>query len=124
MAEGLAPVLVLAALRGGEYEAAVLDGAGADQHMPMRLASLLGESRRDREHGGAGFRQRAVERRETQVVADRQSEPAPRQIAQHRLLARPVAVRFAIALAVAKIDVEHVDPVSYTHLTLPTILRV
>src|SRR5450756_282083 len=109
MAEGLAAVLVLAALRGGEHEAAILDGAGAVQHMPMRLASLLGESRRDREHGGASLRQRAVERRETQVVADRQSEPAPRQIAQHRLLARPVAVRFAIALAVAKIDVEHVD---------------
>src|SRR5450756_585884 len=109
MAEGLAAVLVLAALRGGEHEAAVLDGAGADQHMPMRLASLLGESRRDREHGGAGFRQRAVERQETQVVADRQSEPAPRQIAQHRLLARPVAVRFAIALAVAKLSLIHIS---------------
>src|ERR1035437_6601006 len=91
MAEGLAPVLVLAALCGGEHEAAVLDGAGADQHMPMRLAGLLGESRRDREHGGAGLRQRAVERRETQVVADRQSQPAPRQIAQHSLLAREVS---------------------------------
>src|SRR5664280_3214144 len=99
MAEGLAPVLVLAALRGGEHEAAVLYGAGADQHMPMRLAGLLGESGGDRQHGGAGLGQRAIERRETQVVAARQSEPAPRQIAQHRLFARPVAARLAIALA-------------------------
>ena len=37
MAEGLAAVLVLAALRGGDHEGAVLDGAGAQQHMPMRL---------------------------------------------------------------------------------------
>ncbi len=49
MAEGLAAVLVLAALRGREHEAAVLDRAGAHQHMPMRLAGLLGEGRGDGE---------------------------------------------------------------------------
>ena len=40
MAEGLAAVLVRAALRGREHEAAVLDGARAHQHVPMRLAGL------------------------------------------------------------------------------------
>src|SRR5262249_5207183 len=35
MAEGLAAVLVLAALRGRQHEGAVLDRAGAVKHMPM-----------------------------------------------------------------------------------------
>ena len=45
MAERLAAVLVLAALRGGEHEAAVLDGARAHQHIPVRFAGLAGEGR-------------------------------------------------------------------------------
>ena len=51
MAEGFAPVLVLAALRGGEHKATVLDGARAHQHVPMRFAGLLGEGRGNRQHG-------------------------------------------------------------------------
>src|ERR1700738_122996 len=39
---GLALVLVCAALRGGEYEAAGLDGTRAQQRVPMRLAGLSG----------------------------------------------------------------------------------
>ena len=109
MAEGLAAVLVLAALRGREHVAAVLDGAGAHQHVPVRLAGLPGEGRRDGEERGAGLGQRPVERGKAQVVADRQAEPAPRQVVQHRELAGPVASRLAIALAVGEIDVEHVD---------------
>ena len=99
MAEGLAAVLVLAALRGGEHEAAVLDRARAHQHMPMRLAGLARERRRDRQERRAGFGERAVERRKAQVVADGQPEPAPRQVGDHREIARPVAARLAIALA-------------------------
>ena len=57
----------------------------------------------------AGLGQRAIERREAQVVADRQAEPAPRQIGKHRQFARPVVARLAIALAAGEIDVEHVD---------------
>ena len=38
MALGLAALGVLAALRRGEDEAAGLDGAGAQQHLPVRLA--------------------------------------------------------------------------------------
>ena len=80
MAEGLAAVLVLAALRGREHEAAVLDRARAHQHVPVRLAGLPGEGGRDGEEDRAGFGQRAIERGEAQVVADRQPEPAPRQV--------------------------------------------
>ena len=43
MAESGAPVLMQPALGGGEHEGAGLDSAGADQHMPMGLAGLLGE---------------------------------------------------------------------------------
>ena len=42
MAKGLALVLVQAGLGGGEHEAAVLDGAGAQQRVPMRFAGLAG----------------------------------------------------------------------------------
>ena len=48
-----AAVLVLAALRGGKDEAAVLDGAGAHQHVPMRFAGRPGEGGRDRQKNDA-----------------------------------------------------------------------
>ena len=109
MAEGRAAVLVVAALRGREHERAVLDGAGAHQHMPVRLAGLPRERRGDREEGRAGLGERAIERGEAQVVADGEAEPAPRQVGEDREIARPVAARLAIALAAFEIDVEHVD---------------
>src|SRR5258707_11712307 len=109
MAEGRAPVLVHSPLCGCEDVAAVLDGARADQHMPVRLAGLLGKSGRDRDERGTGLRQRAVERRETQVVADRQAEPAPGQVGHDGAFARTETARLPIALATREIDVEHVD---------------
>ena len=109
MAEGLAAVLVLAALRGREHEAAVLDRAGAHRARANAPRRSAGEGRRDRQERGAGLGQRAVERGEAQVVADGQAEPAPRQVGDHGELAGAVAARFAIALAAGEIDVEHVD---------------
>src|SRR5438045_18422 len=105
MAKGVAAVLVTAALRRGEHEAAVLDRARAYEHVPMRLASLLGEGRRDGDERAAGLGQRAVERRKAQVVADAQAQPPPRQIGHHGNLARPVIARFAITLAAGEIDI-------------------
>src|SRR5262245_1626229 len=43
MSECFPAVLVLAALCRREHEGAVLDRTRAHEHMPMRLASLLGE---------------------------------------------------------------------------------
>src|SRR6185437_1352221 len=43
----LATVHVVAALGGGDHVGQVLDGAGANQSVPMRLAGGLGESGRD-----------------------------------------------------------------------------
>ena len=42
-----ASVFVLAALRHGQYIALVLNGAGAQQHFPMRPPGRLGKSGRD-----------------------------------------------------------------------------
>ena len=109
MAEGVAAVLVMAALRGCEHEGRVLDRARAHQHVPVRLAGLLGEGRRDRQERRAGLGERAVERRKAQVVADGHAEPAPWQIGDHRKIAGTIVARLAIALAVGEVDVEHVD---------------
>src|SRR5262245_4070108 len=106
MAEGRAAVLVQATLGRGEHVAAILDGARTDQDVPVGLAGLLGKRRRDRNEGGPGLRERAIERGEAQVVADRQAQPAPWQIGRHRALTGLEAVRFAIALAAGEVDVE------------------
>ena len=79
MAEGFAAVLMLAALRGGDHERAVLDGAGAQQHVPVRLAGLPGEGGGHGQHIGAGQRLGAEKLREAQIVADGEAEPADRQ---------------------------------------------
>src|SRR5215470_3774419 len=109
MAEGCAAVLVHAALGGRKDEAAVLDGAGAIEYMPMRLAGLLGERGRHRDERGAGFRQCPIERREAQVIADCEAQASPRQVGRNGALAGPEIARLAIALAAREIDVEHVD---------------
>ena len=109
MSERGAAVLVVAALRGRDHERAVLDRARAHQHVPVRLAGLPRERGGDREERRARFGERAIERRKAQVVADRHAEPAPRQVGDHREIARAIAARLAIALAAFQVDVEHVD---------------
>ena len=109
VAVGLPPALVPAGLRRREHEAAVLDGARPHQHMPMRRAGRPREGRGNREEVGPGLGQRPVEMREAQVVADRDAERAPRQIGQHRHVARLIVLGLAVALAARQVDVEHMD---------------
>src|SRR5262249_39460934 len=109
MAEGVAAVLVPAALRGREHEGAVLDRARTHEDVPMRLAGLLGERGRDRDEGRAGLRQRPVERWKAQVVANREPESTPRQVGDNGSVAGAEVTRFAVALAAREIDIEHVD---------------
>src|SRR5256885_13944996 len=109
MAEGCASVLVHAALRGREHIAAILDGARPDRDVPVRLAGLLGERRRDGDEGGSGFGERSIERREAQVVTDCQAEPAPWQIGRDRAVTGAEAVRLAIAFTAGEVDIEHMD---------------
>src|SRR5207237_7765654 len=92
-----------------EHERAVFNGACAHQNVPVRLAGLPGEGRRDSKECGAGFGKCAIERRKAQVVADGKPKPPPRQIGQYREVARTIAARLAIALAALEVDIEHVD---------------
>src|SRR6185295_4574629 len=107
--EGRAAVLVQAALGRCEHEGAGLDGAGARQDMPMRLAGLLGKGGRDGDELGTGGSERAIERGEAKVVADAQAQPAEGEIGEHRLGARTEILRLAVALAAGKVDIEHMQ---------------
>src|SRR5208282_2049531 len=75
----------------------------------MRLAGLPGEGRRYGEERGASLGHRAIERRETQIVTDRQAEPAPWQVGDNGKLASAIIVGFAVTLAAGKLDVEHMN---------------
>src|SRR3954465_3134972 len=109
MTEGLAAILVTPALGRREHESGVLDGARAHQHVPMRLPGLPGEGGRNGDERGASLRQRPVQQRKAQIVADCQAKPSPRQIGDDGALARLVTTRLTIALAACKVDVEHVN---------------
>ena len=53
--EGIAAILMMTELRGGDDEQARLDRARPEQNVPMRLARRNGEGRRDRDHIRIGF---------------------------------------------------------------------
>jgi hypothetical protein len=74
--EGLAAILVQAALRRSQHERAVLDGPRTHQRVPMRFPGLARERRRNREHRSAGFGNGTIERRKAQVITDGQAERA------------------------------------------------
>src|SRR5215510_1621309 len=57
---GLASALMPAGLGGGQHEATILDGACAQQHVPVGLPGWLGEGRRDRQEIGTRLGQRAI----------------------------------------------------------------
>src|ERR1700761_5968187 len=87
-----AAILVLAALRRGEHVTLVLDGAGAQQHFPVRAAGRVGES--GRHHDQRAIAQPAVQLRETQIVADRQADSSERRLEGADLGARADGARF------------------------------
>ena len=98
-----------AALRRRENEAAVFDGAGAQQHMPMCFAGDLGEGGRRGQKLGAGARKRFILLRKANVVAGRDAEAAPGKHCNEGALAGHEGGRLPVALAGRKIDIEHVD---------------
>ncbi len=109
MAEGLAAFRMVAALRRREDEGAGLDGPRAQQQMPVGQTCGSREGGGHRQELGPGLRQRPVERRKAQIVADRHAEPAPGEIGQHRRGPGAEGRGFAIALPAREIDIEHVD---------------
>ena len=54
---------------------AVLDRAGAREHMPVRASGQAREGGGHREHCRATLRERAIEEREAQIVADQRPSP-------------------------------------------------
>src|SRR5262249_39575589 len=60
MTEGLAAVLTLASWPRAQHVAAVLDGARAVEHMPVRLAGLPRERRWNGKKARTGLGQRSV----------------------------------------------------------------
>ena len=97
MAERLPAPWVDATLSGRQQVALGLDGAGADQHLPVRRAGHRGERRRRCDQLCAGLAQRGIEFRKTQVVADRQAKATDRRIRHHDLLTESIVVGFTIA---------------------------
>ena len=86
MTVGLAiGALVRADLRRREHEATGLDGAGAHQHVPVRLSRRHGEGRRDREHRRTGMREIAVQVGEAQVIADGHADLGVGRSDHHRV---------------------------------------
>src|SRR5215510_1435296 len=109
MAISVPPVLVLAPLRRSKDETAVLNGAATDKDVPMRFAGLLGECGGNRHHRSASFGQCTIERGKPQIVTYRQAKSAQGQVRKDGLFARAIVARLAIAFAVRKIDVKHVN---------------
>jgi hypothetical protein len=63
----------------------VLDGPGTQQDFPVRAAGRIGKG--GRHHDQIDRRQRAIQLRKTQVVADRQGNAAKRRIDRNQLIA-------------------------------------
>ena len=109
VAKGLALVLMHASLRCGEHKAAGLDGAGAQQRVPVRCTGVSREGGGHGEERRTAFGERAIQRRKAHVVTDRQTNPAPGQVGDDGGFARLIVGGFAIALAAGQVDVEHMD---------------
>src|SRR6266852_776442 len=77
--------------------------------MPVGLAGLLGERRRDRQKHASRLSESTVKGRKAQIIADRETKPAPGKLGRYGVLAGCVTARFPVALAVGEVDVEHVD---------------
>ena len=77
--------------------------------MPVRLAGLAGEGRRQGQHLCAGKRLCSEELRKAQIVTDRKTKPCIAEIGNNRLASRLIGRGFAPALALVEIDIEHMD---------------
>ena len=109
MAEGLASLGMLAALRRRDDVTAVLDRPGAQKRVPVGFAGDAGEGRGHRQEPGPRLGERTVKGGETQIIANRHAEHPPRGRGHDGASARLEDRRFAVRFAARKIDVEHMD---------------
>ena len=82
VAVGFAPVLMAAGLRRRHHKQTSFNGSGTEQHLPVRLTGRHGERRRYRDGVRSSFRQRRKQRREAEVVTDREPQSPDRREAQ------------------------------------------
>ena len=108
VAPGSAAVFVRAALRGGQHVALVLDGARAQQQLPVGAAGGVGEGRGHTQHVAGRQHQRAVQLGEAQVVADAQAHAQSAGLHRHRAVASLQRAAFVVALA-AVVEGEKMD---------------
>ena len=107
-------------LGGGEHEALLLDRASSEQHVPVVLARLLAEGRRDEQHRRAVRGERPVQLGEADVVADRHPGAPELGLGRHDLLAGRVEERLAARLGAGRVGVEEMDLAVPGHeLTMP-----
>jgi AraC-like DNA-binding protein len=100
---------VLRSLRRREHEAAVLDGARAHQHMPMRFAGRHRKGGRHRQIIGSLLGEVAIEQRKAYIIADGKTDLAKRELHDRGFCAACKGIRFADALTGWQIDVEQMD---------------
>src|SRR5918997_435151 len=85
---GPATVGLPAPLCGRDHKRLILNRPRPEQQLPVILAGLQGERRRDRQNLGAAQRQETVQLWETHVVADREAQGGGAGFGGHDLLAR------------------------------------
>ena len=103
------PIGMGAALRRRDDEAARFNGAGPQQHMPMRLTAGKGKGCRYRDHVGAGPRKRAVEMRKTNIIANCQANSDTAAFGEDQPVAGGKMIRLAIASSITNIGIKHVN---------------
>ena len=109
MAIGAATIRMRSALGSGNDEAAGFDGTRTKQNMPMRLAAVEGEGRRNGQHFRTVLSKAAIEMREAQIVTDRQPHIHAAALGAHHFIARREIAGLTIALSIANIGVEHMN---------------
>ena len=96
---------VLPPLRRCDHEALVLDGARAQQHLPVVPPGLAREGARHEQEARTARALRPVQLREAQVVADREADAAERRLGDHDLRARRDVGRLLIASAALRAEI-------------------
>ena len=110
MAVGFAPVLVAAALRGGDDEHPRFDGTRPKKDFPMRPSGRNREGRGHRDDLRSRVGKALEKSGEAKVVADRQAEIADRCPGNDDgFRSAAIDVGLAPALARGKVDIEQVE---------------
>ena len=108
----------LSRLPTGRDVAAILDGPGPQERLPVRLSRLPGKICRDQDHLCSGPRHQAEHLTEAQIIADGKPQICKARPGHYDLLPRLYPVRLPVCRPLGDLYVEHVDlPVTGDHLS-------